>query len=90
MSVEPLRKTWDFDEDRFIPVARLNPQSSPSKTKCKTPSAVPGLVVLGIGAIASLMALAHYGNMLAGDWNTQRETSAQQELAAIKKCLGGK
>lgn len=87
MSEPPLSNPWKIDPDHVLGILKKNGSTAPSKTKHKTPSPIPGLVVMGIGAIASLMALIHYGSLVADNWDTQRETTARTELARIKSCI---
>ena len=86
MSEPPLSNPWKIDQSRTLAILKKG-QSSPSEAKRKAPSAIPGLVVLSLGAIASGMALIHYGNLVADNWNAQRETSAQTELARLQRCI---
>ena len=92
MSVEPLTKTWEFDDQRFIPVAKSLPQSNqPNHPQSSPPDdgnffgfiAFLFVLAAGISGVSWLTGNAYDA------WNVERENTARTELAAIKKCLGG-
>lgn len=85
MSQPPTSNPWQIDPDHVLGI--LKKGDSKTTASKSSPSLSLGLAIMAIAAVAAAMACFHYGTLIHADWNTQRETSAQQELARLRSCI---
>ncbi len=86
MSEPPVTASWEFDQNRFIPVAKTTDSKSTPKTKNDS-SPLLGLAIMAIAALLSGTAFFWLAGQAFNEWTADRETSARTELARIRSCI---
>ncbi|WP_075888629.1 hypothetical protein [[Limnothrix rosea] IAM M-220] len=86
MSEPPVTAPWEFDQSRFIPVAKTTDSKPIPKAKTNS-SPLFGLAIMAIAALLSGTAFFWLVGQAFNEWSADRETSARQELARIRSCI---